>query len=355
MTPNSSHWFPSAFSGNEFGKAEYDSPYAASATSNDFLHSDGLSYFLNDFTYLERSTHDFNYASGINRPDATQSGPSCPDQLGYARKPRLHNETPATVGAHHRHHLNGFNHIPLCDPRIDGPHRPTEFEFDNSFSAHHGPIAVPPEGHSRSYDFDLNQYHQNIEGTPPPHPPRTSHPMTYSLPHSTSAPPYQSSDTTCGYTSAGGSVSSPLQQSWPSRDQSSPPTPARNEFIHMNESFLSTDHSLAAPFALEPTNAGPDTGGSFAGYPYREGHHWPQTFKITQVKQIGPKKQTLACFFCRSRKIACNPPAVLDEAGGSVGRTCEQCEKRKIECKYPKESRRGQHNRIRNNSQKEVD
>jgi hypothetical protein len=36
---------------------------------------------------------------------------------------------------------------------------------------------------------------------------------------------------------------------------------------------------------------------------------WPQMFKINQVKKIGPKKQTMACLFCRERKIGCTRPA----------------------------------------------
>ncbi|KAF8206072.1 hypothetical protein K438DRAFT_1484203, partial [Mycena galopus ATCC 62051] len=53
------------------------------------------------------------------------------------------------------------------------------------------------------------------------------------------------------------------------------------------------------------------------------------------------RKQTLACFFCRSRKIACAPRPV----DGTDDKACEQCEKRGFDCKYPKESKRGQHNR----------
>ncbi|OJT06973.1 hypothetical protein TRAPUB_2174 [Trametes pubescens] len=50
-----------------------------------------------------------------------------------------------------------------------------------------------------------------------------------------------------------------------------------------------------------------------------------------------PKKPlTLACFFCRKRKIACqSPPA------SSPDRTCNQCAKRKLKCVYPATSRRG--------------
>ncbi|KAF9528878.1 hypothetical protein CPB83DRAFT_752350, partial [Crepidotus variabilis] len=44
----------------------------------------------------------------------------------------------------------------------------------------------------------------------------------------------------------------------------------------------------------------------------------------------------LACLFCRSKKIACGPPV-----DGSDGHTCNPCQRRNLECKYPAESRRG--------------
>ncbi|KAJ8489537.1 hypothetical protein ONZ51_g2864 [Trametes cubensis] len=55
-----------------------------------------------------------------------------------------------------------------------------------------------------------------------------------------------------------------------------------------------------------------------------------------------PKKPlTLACFFCRKRKIACqSPPA------NSPDRTCNQCAKRKLKCVYPATSRRGVRPRV---------
>ncbi|KAJ6551976.1 hypothetical protein B0H19DRAFT_874051, partial [Mycena capillaripes] len=55
------------------------------------------------------------------------------------------------------------------------------------------------------------------------------------------------------------------------------------------------------------------------------------------------KKQTLACFFCRSRKIACAPKPV--DGTSREDCPCEQCERRGFDCKYPKESKRGHHNR----------
>ncbi|KAF8549573.1 hypothetical protein OG21DRAFT_1421076, partial [Imleria badia] len=48
------------------------------------------------------------------------------------------------------------------------------------------------------------------------------------------------------------------------------------------------------------------------------------------------KKPMLACFFCRGRKIACGPPQP-----GSEDKTCNQCARRHLTCKYPLESRRG--------------
>ncbi|KAJ7121658.1 hypothetical protein C8R44DRAFT_920196 [Mycena epipterygia] len=70
-------------------------------------------------------------------------------------------------------------------------------------------------------------------------------------------------------------------------------------------------------------------------------------FKINLVKKVGPKKQMMACLFCRERKIGCTRPAATEP-----DQTCNQCERRKRKCEYPKESRRGQHTRNRINSKK---
>ncbi|KAJ7108013.1 hypothetical protein C8R43DRAFT_198739 [Mycena crocata] len=74
---------------------------------------------------------------------------------------------------------------------------------------------------------------------------------------------------------------------------------------------------------------------------------WPQMFKINQVKKVGPKKQLMACLFCRERKIGCSRPPEDDP-----DQTCNQCARRKRKCEYPTESRRGQHTRNRLNSKK---
>ncbi|KAF8622496.1 hypothetical protein AX15_006968 [Amanita polypyramis BW_CC] len=64
--------------------------------------------------------------------------------------------------------------------------------------------------------------------------------------------------------------------------------------------------------------------------------------KTIMMKKGGsePKKQNLACLFCRERKIACGRPAE-----GSLDPTCNQCLRRSLTCQYPTESRRGQHKR----------
>ncbi|GLB45522.1 hypothetical protein LshimejAT787_2300820 [Lyophyllum shimeji] len=49
---------------------------------------------------------------------------------------------------------------------------------------------------------------------------------------------------------------------------------------------------------------------------------------------------SLACFFCRERKIACGRPAP-----GSANPACNQCRRRSNQCEYPKECLRGQHRR----------
>ncbi|KAF8737305.1 hypothetical protein AX14_013082 [Amanita brunnescens Koide BX004] len=64
--------------------------------------------------------------------------------------------------------------------------------------------------------------------------------------------------------------------------------------------------------------------------------------KTIMMKRGGSeqKKQNLACLFCRERKIACGRPPE-----GSDDPACNQCLRRSLECRYPTESRRGQHKR----------
>ncbi|KAJ7887020.1 hypothetical protein B0H14DRAFT_1285135 [Mycena olivaceomarginata] len=115
------------------------------------------------------------------------------------------------------------------------------------------------------------------------------------------------------------------------------------------------------------------------------GHEQPR-LKFSHAKAGGrTKKQALSCYFCRERKIACGRP---DEGSGdetckcvvfllsirmpsllpfidlgsfhstsirfrlycivdTVPPHCSQCARRKIECRYPTVSHRGQHSRIK--------
>ncbi|KAI0047911.1 hypothetical protein FA95DRAFT_1558570 [Auriscalpium vulgare] len=47
--------------------------------------------------------------------------------------------------------------------------------------------------------------------------------------------------------------------------------------------------------------------------------------------------QSMACLFCRARKIACGPSNLTQ----AYEKTCGQCARRGLVCEYPKESRRG--------------
>ncbi|KAA1475231.1 hypothetical protein DENSPDRAFT_852828 [Dentipellis sp. KUC8613] len=62
------------------------------------------------------------------------------------------------------------------------------------------------------------------------------------------------------------------------------------------------------------------------------------------------KKPTLACLFCRQRKIACGPPVA-----GSDNPSCNQCASRNRPCEYPPASRRGQYKRLAALAEREED
>ncbi|KAJ7204553.1 hypothetical protein B0H12DRAFT_1035302, partial [Mycena haematopus] len=64
-----------------------------------------------------------------------------------------------------------------------------------------------------------------------------------------------------------------------------------------------------------------------------------------------PPQTALACLFCRDKKIACGSPA---PAAKAIDRTCNQCARRRRECVYPIESRRGHHSRIKSLTQASV-
>ncbi|KAJ7319245.1 hypothetical protein DFH08DRAFT_819193 [Mycena albidolilacea] len=68
--------------------------------------------------------------------------------------------------------------------------------------------------------------------------------------------------------------------------------------------------------------------------------HWPQVFN-NEISPA-PKRPTLACLFCRERKIGCMRPSK-----DNPDQSCNQCVRRKRVCEYPTECRRGQHVRRR--------
>ncbi|GLB44051.1 putative GAL4-like Zn(II)2Cys6 (or C6 zinc) binuclear cluster DNA-binding domain [Lyophyllum shimeji] len=84
-------------------------------------------------------------------------------------------------------------------------------------------------------------------------------------------------------------------------------------------------HSRSHPY---PSRTSRSPSGSRASPPQRQ--------KPVTVARNQDGKPSMACVFCRSRKIACGPPPP-----GSGSTTCNQCERRHLKCKYPTENRRG--------------
>ncbi|KAI0784616.1 hypothetical protein C8Q75DRAFT_697997, partial [Abortiporus biennis] len=63
----------------------------------------------------------------------------------------------------------------------------------------------------------------------------------------------------------------------------------------------------------------------------------PAPSRSPRLVEDTPKKPlSLACLFCRKRKIACGSPPP-----GRMDRTCNQCARRSLKCVYPVASRRG--------------
>ncbi|KAJ7122687.1 hypothetical protein C8R43DRAFT_1241223 [Mycena crocata] len=59
-------------------------------------------------------------------------------------------------------------------------------------------------------------------------------------------------------------------------------------------------------------------------------------FKFKDVRERIHNKQSLSCFFCRQRKIAC-----MRSDESSADPACNQCSRRNIPCNYPTVSHRG--------------
>ncbi|KAJ6610522.1 hypothetical protein B0H10DRAFT_109969 [Mycena sp. CBHHK59/15] len=124
------------------------------------------------------------------------------------------------------------------------------------------------------------------------------------------------------------------------------PAASWNQYPMPSLPFISQTSRVALSHPPSPTTS--HMLNAFEHYPVSDDlRRWPQMFKITQVKKIGAKKQTMACLFCRERKIGCTRPAE-----DNLDQTCNQCARRKRRCEYPTESRRGQHTRNRLNSKK---
>ncbi|KAJ3906083.1 hypothetical protein F5879DRAFT_681367 [Lentinula edodes] len=134
-------------------------------------------------------------------------------------------------------------------------------------------------------------------------------------------------------------ISSPTG-TWPSvrvrsiqnTPESDSPTSSNIDRRDTPEPFTSTSTlplSTSSPRAPEPqldTHFQPESSGLMRLSPL------PMNRRPIEKK----KAQTLACNFCRIRKIACGPPLA-----GTVEKTCNQCQRRSRECVFPTESRRG--------------
>ncbi|KAF9049712.1 hypothetical protein BJ165DRAFT_1401584 [Panaeolus papilionaceus] len=102
------------------------------------------------------------------------------------------------------------------------------------------------------------------------------------------------------------------------------PSPLSPQPSHYSPTISQADSSKAPARAM--TWSGPTRPSS------------PRSMRLSPLPLKRPleKKPPLACLFCRGRKIACGPPLP-----GSPDRTCNQCQRRSLQCEYPSESRRG--------------
>ncbi|KAJ7342403.1 hypothetical protein DFH08DRAFT_239110 [Mycena albidolilacea] len=144
--------------------------------------------------------------------------------------------------------------------------------------------------------------------------------------------------------SASGSSTSPSSRPWPpvSAPHAPPPAPS-TVHIHIPASSPPTAHAGA--------HNNYDSGaGNYDSPTYESTPTGQPRLKFSHAKAGGrTKKQALSCYFCRERKIACGRP---DEGSGDG--TCNQCARRKIDCRYPTVSHRGQHSRIKSAARKGI-
>ncbi|KAK7039811.1 hypothetical protein R3P38DRAFT_2902047 [Favolaschia claudopus] len=152
------------------------------------------------------------------------------------------------------------------------------------------------------------------------------------LPLSSRRPRPSSPQSTDSITSASSSSPSTRAAPWPESMASHP---------HPQHPFR------ANPYVVT-TNPSPSLSSETLPSPSSLGYDIQPRLKFSHAKAGGrTKKQALSCYFCRERKIACGRP---DD--GSMDGTCNQCARRKIECRYPTVSHRGQHSRIKSAARK---
>ncbi|KAF8153386.1 hypothetical protein B0H34DRAFT_103627 [Crassisporium funariophilum] len=119
-----------------------------------------------------------------------------------------------------------------------------------------------------------------------------------------------------------------LRSSSRSEPKSSPMTlipmdAANNPHVHPS-------HTLPAPPSLTPSPSSPKVSFQSPADSSASGHQ----IGARNVKE--PRRPSLACTFCRERKIACGRPPE-----GSSDLTCNQCARRSFRCEYVNEYRLG--------------
>ncbi|KAJ7596888.1 hypothetical protein C8J56DRAFT_918575 [Mycena floridula] len=106
---------------------------------------------------------------------------------------------------------------------------------------------------------------------------------------------------------------------------------------HVFSEAASSPNSPSLPYSTSPASQIPPEQSRVYAYKTAGASGSPQRpSKRTSTAQKQDRKPSLACFFCRGRKIACGP---VDE--DSPERTCNQCQRRSLKCEFPTQSRRG--------------
>ncbi|TFK61772.1 hypothetical protein BDN72DRAFT_777883 [Pluteus cervinus] len=121
-------------------------------------------------------------------------------------------------------------------------------------------------------------------------------------------------------------------------------SPSSSDSVHGTpltaSSLASTSPITSGHYGSFPSSNGSIPPPSISAPPASHSRKVPPPPSLAIRRAGEQKKQTLACLFCRERKIACGRPAE-----GSPDPTCNQCARRCFKCEYPTESKRGQHKR----------